>query len=117
MAEKTSSTIKEKTNTVKTPAKTRTSSESYPAQLTKTKITVKFDCGFPNHLTIRGQGAGLCWEKGVHLKNVKRDEWVFETDVPFTKGEFKVLINDKTYETGANHTLFPGTSTQYTPNF
>lgn len=117
MAEKTSLPIREKTSAVKAPSKARSSSDSYPALLTKTKITVKFDCGFPNQLTIRGQGAGLSWEKGLPLKNVKKDEWVFETEATFTKGEFKVLINDKTYESGANRTLLPGTTTQYTPNF
>jgi hypothetical protein len=85
---------------------------------TKTKLTIKYDCGFPNIITIRGSGAPqLSWEKGVPLKNVKPDEWVFETDASFGKCEFKVLINDTIYESGSNHTLMCGAQSQYTPHF
>lgn len=83
----------------------------------KTRITVKFDAGFGNHLYLRGKGANLCWEKGVALKNVKHDEWFWETDLAFTSCEFKVLMNDKHYEIGDNHTLTCGASIQYTPRF
>lgn len=81
------------------------------------KITVKYDVGFSNTLYLRGKGANLSWDRGVTLKNVKNDEWVWETDQSFTTCEFKVLINDKEYEAGANHTLTCGASIQYTPKF
>jgi hypothetical protein len=83
----------------------------------KTRIVVKFDVGFNNHLFIRGHGANLNWDRGVLLKNIKNDEWVWETDLPFTAGEFKVLINDRQYETGENHRLNCGATIQYTPRF
>lgn len=83
----------------------------------KTRITVKYDIGFGNYLFLRGKGANLSWEKGVALKNVKNDEWVWETDLAFTSCEFKVLINDSIYEIGDNHTLTCGASIQYTPRF
>ncbi len=83
----------------------------------KTKITIKYDTGFSNHFTIRGKGANLNWEKGQPLKNVKQDEWVWETDAPFTHCEFKVLINDRVYENGENHQINAGDSLLYTPHF
>lgn len=83
----------------------------------KTKLSVKYDCGYPNKLTIRGEGANLCWEKGIPLKNVKPDEWVFETDAPFGKCHFKILVNDEIYEAGTNRTLVQGTNSTYTPKF
>lgn len=83
----------------------------------KTRIVVKFDVGFSNTLSIRGHGANLSWERGLPLKNIKSDEWVWETDLPFTAGEFKVLINDRQYEAGENHKLNCGAVIQYTPRF
>lgn len=82
-----------------------------------TKIKIKYDVGFGNTLTIRGQGAGLSWEKGIPLKNVHRDEWIFETEKTFTEIEFKILINDKIYENGENHLLKHGSHIQYGPIF
>ncbi|MBA3722595.1 MAG: hypothetical protein H0W88_09365 [Parachlamydiaceae bacterium] len=83
----------------------------------QSKVTIKFDVGFKNHLTIRGKGANLSWEKGIALKNTKPDEWVWETDATFPNCEFKILINDKQYEAGENHNLKAGTSITYTPKF
>lgn len=83
----------------------------------KTRITLNIDVGFSNALYLRGQGANLSWDKGILLKNIKADEWVWETNVPFTSCEFKVLVNDVTYEVGQNHTLTCGASICYTPQF
>lgn len=83
----------------------------------KTRIIIKYDVGFNNQLHIRGKGANLNWEKGQLLKNVKADEWMWETDAHFSQCEFKVLINDANYETGENHLLNCGSSVIYTPHF
>ncbi len=83
----------------------------------KTRLTIHYDCGFPNHLAIRGAGANLSWKKGLRLKNIKADEWVFETDEDFHKCEFKILLNDEIYESGQNRVLVCGTSSYYTPKF
>ena len=83
----------------------------------KTRIIVRYDVGFHNTLYIRGKGAGLTWERGIPMRNVKPDEWVWETDTAFPGGEFKVLINDRLYENGQNHLLQCGASIQYTPHF
>lgn len=102
------------TTVVKT-SSSATKSAPKPGQ--KTRITVKHDVGYNNHISIRGSGANLSWDRGAPLKNVKSDEWVWETEVPFSSGEFKVLINDSHYETGENHPLKCGSSVQYTPKF
>lgn len=82
-----------------------------------TRVTIKFDVGFNNHLYLRGKGANLSWDKGIMLKNTKPDEWVWETEVPFSQLEFKALINDNVYELGDNHTVKNGASLHYTPKF
>lgn len=81
------------------------------------RVVVKYDVGFNNTLAIRGNGAGLSWDRGAPLKNVGPDEWVWETSAPFTDCEFKVLINDQNYECGENHHLGPSAKFQYTPSF
>lgn len=84
----------------------------------KTRIVVQYDVGFPNTLCIRGEGIeGLNWEKGIPLDNTKPDEWVWETDAPFSSAEFKVLINDSLFEEGENHTIHPGSSICINPKF
>jgi hypothetical protein len=101
--------------TEKTKAHTHSSSSS---TTNLTHIIIKYDVGFGNHLYIRGHGSpNLSWDKGIALKNVKSNEWVFETNVSFTQAEFKILINDKVYEIGPNHVIKCGSSIHYTPKF
>jgi hypothetical protein len=84
----------------------------------KTRIVVQVDTNFSNAIFLRGEGlTELSWEKGVELKHEKPDEWVFETETPFAGGSFKVLLNDKTYELGENHPLYPGASIRINPKF
>lgn len=82
-----------------------------------TRVHIIYDIGFGNTLFIRGSGAGLSWEKGIPLNNVKGDEWLWETKNPFNLCEFKVLINDQSYEQGDNHILSYGEELNYTPVF
>lgn len=81
------------------------------------KVIIKYDVGFENKLFIRGKGAGLSWDKGMPLKNISADEWVWEPSQTFNECEFKVLINDQNYEGGENHHLSCGAAIQYTPSF
>jgi hypothetical protein len=83
----------------------------------KTRITIKYDVGFNNQLSIRGKGGNLSWDKGIPLKNIKADEWVWETSQLFSELYFKVLINDKQYEAGDNHQATCGSLVSYTPQF
>jgi hypothetical protein len=86
-------------------------------QTGKTKVLIKYNVGFKNNLYIRGHGGGLSWNKGVMLKNIGPDEWVWEPNTPITDVEFKVLINDEKYEAGENHHITTGKLFQYSPRF
>lgn len=81
------------------------------------RLTVKHDCGYSNTVFIRGKGASLSWEKGVPLKNVGPDEWVFEINEPFSLLEFKFLINDEIYESGENRRINQAGNFLYRPMF
>ena len=84
----------------------------------KTRIIVQVDADFPNEIYLRGEGLSeLSWDRGVQLKQEKPEEWVFETDALFSAGEFKVLVNDQTYELGDSHPLYPGASVRINPKF
>lgn len=83
----------------------------------KTRVTVRYDVGFNNSISIRGKGANLSWDHGFSLKNTNADEWIWETETPFSTCEFKVLINDNQYEIGDNHSLSCGANIKYTPTF
>jgi hypothetical protein len=84
---------------------------------TKTSVVIKYDVGFGNALYLRGRGANLSWDKGIMLRNISADEWVWETDASFTNCEFKAVINDTEYEIGENHLIKSGQIIQYTPEF
>lgn len=81
------------------------------------KITIKCNCGYGNNIFLRGEGGGLSWEKGVLLKNIDADTWVWETDRPFNHCQFKISLNDTQYEKGENHQLKHGSHVSITPNF
>ena len=83
-----------------------------------TTIIIRYDCGMPNSLYIRGEGIkDLSWDKGTRMQCTKADEWIWETDAPFTHAEIKVLLNDKEYELGENHSVDCGKEQQFTPRF
>lgn len=82
-----------------------------------TQIKIIYNVGFPNNLFIRGQGAGLSWEKGIQLKNIREDEWLWETNEIFPSCQFKLLINDSQYENGDNHEIRCGSSIEFSPHF
>ena len=85
---------------------------------TRTRIIARFDCGFPNSLFIRGEGVStLSWDKGLAMKNVSPNEWVWESDRPCSTVQFKLLVNDNAYEQGENHTLAFGQAFEFTPKF
>lgn len=83
----------------------------------KTVIRIKYNCGFPNNIYIRGSGADLSWSQGQLMVNSLPDEWVWGTDAEFTLIEFKILLNDLKYETGENHLVGYGEELSYCPRF
>lgn len=82
-----------------------------------TRITVKFDAGQGNQLFIRGNGPGMTWDEGIPLTNVGSDLWVFETQLEFEPFEYKILLNDKQWEDGENHTTQVGKKIEIATKF
>jgi hypothetical protein len=82
-----------------------------------TRITVKFDTGLGNKLFIRGNGPGLNWEKGVELRNVGNDVWVYETQANFENLEYKILLNDQKWEDSHDHKTDCGKQEEIVPKF
>lgn len=76
------------------------------------------DVGFGNKLFIRGNTSPLSWHFGKECRNIKSDVWVYrlEFNCPETV-EFKVLINDSTWETGYNHSVKTGNTIVIKPQF
>lgn len=120
------SKIKKMNNDVKSPEKCSACTCSSPMAkkseskggLKKTSVTVKFDCGFPNTLYIRGEGcSSLSWNKGIQMTNISSNEWTWECARPCSHVTFKVLINDEVYESGDNHTIGYGDTMTVYPNF
>ena len=90
---------------------------SFAFECTSTLISVRFDAGLGNKLYIRGEGSNLSWEKGIELKNIGSDTWVFETDAQFSSLKYKILLNDQKWETGSNHQINHGKVEEVQPKF
>ena len=95
-----------------------TPAKKAPANQTsaQTRIIARVDVGFGNALYIRGEGAGLSWEKGTALANVSPYEWALSSP---KKGKviFKFLINDELWAEGENITLPVGRESISSPTF
>ena len=93
-----------------------------PAALVKPKgsrvsINAKIDIGFGNSLFVRGDGAGLSWEKGAPLSCTSGDTWTIVlsgVEKPFA---FKFLINDEAWSADPNFEAAPGDTVTVTPVF
>jgi hypothetical protein len=82
-----------------------------------TTITAKIDVGFGNALFVRGEGAGLSWEKGLAMECVASDLWRIVLAESARAYTFKFLINDTTWSAGPDFTAACGTSVTLTPEF
>ncbi|MGZ0656768.1 hypothetical protein ACWPKO_06040 [Coraliomargarita sp. W4R53] len=83
----------------------------------KTSIIARVDVGFGNSLYVRGQGAGLSWDKGVQLDNVSPYEWVFASTQAKGNVTFKFLINDEIWAEGEDTTIAQGETSISSPVF
>jgi hypothetical protein len=81
-----------------------------------TTIEVKRDVGFGNTVFMRGQGAGLTWERGLPLVNVDAQTWRWSglAKDPIT---FKLLINDQIWSAGGDLMIKPGQKLEVAPEF
>jgi len=88
-----------------------------PETMAITTIVAQIDIGFGNTLYIRGEGAGLSWEKGLPMGNLSADQWrvlLGKTTAPIT---FKFLINDLTWSSGEDYKVEPGETVTIVPQF
>ena len=82
-----------------------------------TTITARINVGFGNALFLRGEGAGLSWDRGVQMTCVSANEWLITLPESARPVVFKFLINDSAWSTGSDYSAVPGTSTLLTPAF
>jgi hypothetical protein len=83
----------------------------------KTTIIARVDVGFGNSLYIRGEGAGLSWDKGAPLENVGPYEWTWSSTQAKGDLSFKFLINDEMWAEGNNVTVAKGGTSISSPVF
>src|SRR5437762_679008 len=83
---------------------------------TKTTIEASIDVGFGNVLFVRGQGAGLSWNKGQPLNCVDARTWKCSIDAN-EKVAFKLLLNDAVWAKGENIVAQPGEKLAVAPAF
>lgn len=95
----------------------------YPAEYqqpayTQTKVIIHYDAGFGNAIYIRGDTLPLNWDFGQKCENVDANTWQFVMERPLSgEIEFKVLLNDTTWESGANHVVQVGNTLEIWPSF
>ena len=111
----------EKMKPVKTNKRTKTSTpqngEAKETQRTpKTTIEAKIDVGFGNNLVLRGQGAGLSWDRGIPLTCVDGKTWQWSAKAE-DKLTFKLLLNDTVWAKGADLVAKPGQKVEIAPAF
>lgn len=79
-------------------------------------IEAKIDVGFGNNLFVRGQGAGLSWERGIPLECVDSKTWRLTVPAKDTL-QFKLLINDTVWAKGEDVVATPGKRVEVIPAF
>ncbi len=114
----TSSTSSGQASSAQKKAAKKTPAKKAPAKkVAKTSIIARVDVGFGNQLYVRGEGAGLSWDKGVLMKNVSPYEWAFETTKASGEVSFKFLLNDEAWAEGDNLSVAAGGESVSSPVF
>ena len=104
----------------KAPAKKTTAparKKAVTAEPPATFISAQIDIGFGNHLTLRGEGPGLSWDRGLVMDNVGHSLWTAAITKATKPVVFKVLVNDLTWNTGDDYVVEPGQSITVYPTF
>ena|ERR1700722_6699940 len=84
-----------------------------------TYITIKYDAGYGNTLSICGTGPKMSWDpkKALPLRCVGNDTWVYETNDQFEEFNYKILVNNQIWEEGPDHLIRRDKPDQITPAF
>jgi len=83
----------------------------------QTTITASIDIGFGNALYLRGEGAGLSWDRGLPMNCVANDLWSLELGESARPIVYKFLVNDLTWSTGEDYVINSGANVQLVPTF
>ena len=108
------------TKSTKAPAKKNAPAKKKPAVTAAppaTYISAKVDIGFGNHLSVRGEGPGLSWDKGLVMDCSSNVLWTLTLTGATAPIVFKVLVNDLSWSTGKDYVVEPGQSVTITPTF
>lgn len=100
--------------TITVPAKKKTAARAEPPV---TFISAQIDIGFGNHLALRGEGPGLSWDDGIVMDCVGHNLWTAAIPKASKPVTFKVLVNDLSWNTGADYVVAPGKSVTIHPTF
>jgi len=82
-----------------------------------TTITALIDIGFGNALYLRGEGAGLSWDRGVLMNCVANDTWSMELGEASRPIIYKFLVNDLTWSAGEDYLVNSGANLNIVPTF
>jgi len=82
-----------------------------------TTLVAAIDIGFGNQLFVRGEGAGLSWDRGILLQNVAADKWQVSLQSNGSPLTFKFLVNDLTWCLGDDYVAQPGGTVSLAPIF
>lgn len=85
--------------------------------VTSTRITAKADPGANHFISLRGDTAPLSWSAGFPMRRTVPGEWAFVTTELGSDFEFKVLVDDTTWQTGPNVPGKSGMDQVVTPAF
>ena len=96
------------------PAKKKPSVSKQPPA---TIIFARIDIGFGNHLYIRGEAPGLSWDHGIAMDCVGTGLWTTTIHDAALPVNFKLLVNDLSWSTGADYVAEPGQSLTVDPSF
>ena len=80
-------------------------------------VEAHVELAFGQGLFIRGEGAGLSWQKGDALKNTAPGTWLWVAVRPQETVVFQLLLNDSVWARGENITVKPGERVLLEPDF
>ena len=75
------------------------------------------DPGLGRHLWIRGSAAPLDWSAGWPMHSLGPGRWRFVSTELFGEVELKVLVDDETWQLGANEVVTAGVDLTFAPSF
>lgn len=82
----------------------------------RTTLRVHYPVGM-RMVSLRGDLAGLSWERGVSISRVTDDLWEWSSDGVARPFEWKPLLDDREWSIGSNYRATPGATMDIYPRF